>query len=467
MRRDNRHLLPAWCQQQATGRPALFPAEQAFGPFSGNLLSSGPARSDASAGRTGEIVMAILRFGTKFRDVMQGTDEAERFSGLEGDDTINGGGGNDYISGGQGRDILNGDDGDDEIHGGTEDDTISGGNGNDKLFGDEGNDTFKGDAGSDAIDGGTGIDTVDYSASRTYLNPVTHQPAGVQIDLADGLGGGIAAGDTFVSIENVTGSNYRDTITGSDVANVLRGQGGDDILNGGAGDDEIHGGTENDTISGGDGNDRLFGDEGNDTFTTDIGSDVINGGAGIDTVDYTTSRAYGIIRGYESGQYTGVDVNLQTGVGTGGDTYVSVENVIGSHYRDKITGSTEANFLSGLEGDDIISGGANNDTLDGGDGNDILSGDQGSDVMIGGAGADSFTFRADLSANASTDHIKDFEVGIDHIVFNDFTDGHVMMEQVAGGTLVWAEDSDMRSDSIMLWNVDAANLSAHMDTFLI
>ena len=120
--------------------------------------------------------------------------------------------------------------------------------------------------------------------------------------------------------------------------------------------------------------------------------------------------------------------------------------------------------LSGLDGDDVISGGANDDTLDGGNGNDTLSGDQGSDTMIGGAGADTFSFRADLSANASTDHIKDFEVGIDHIAFSGFTDGHVVMQQVDGGILAWAESNDMRSDSIMLWNVDAANLAAHMDT---
>ena len=211
-----------------------------------------------------------------------------------------------------------------------------------------------------------------------------------------------------------------------------------------------------------------FGDEGNDTFKADTGADTINGGAGTDTVDYSANRAYGTVRDYQSGQFSGVDVNLQTGLGAGGDTYVSIENVIGSNYRDTIVGSTDANVLSGLNGDDTISGGANNDILDGGNGNDTLSGDQGSDTMIGGAGADNFTFRADLSANASTDHIKDFEVGTDHIVFNDFTDGHVVMQQVDGGTLVWAEGNDMRSDAIMLWNVDAGNLAAHMDTtFLI
>ena len=139
--------------------------------------------------------MAILRLGTKYRDILQGTDEAERFAGFEGDDTINAGGGNDYITGGQGRDILNGDDGDDEIHGGTEDDTISGGNGNDRLFGDEGNDTFKADAGSDVIDGGTGIDTVDYSATRPYgvvRDYQSGQFGGVDVNLQTGLG---TAGD--------------------------------------------------------------------------------------------------------------------------------------------------------------------------------------------------------------------------------------------------------------------------------
>jgi Ca2+-binding RTX toxin-like protein len=292
----------------------------------------------------------MARFGTRGRDIMQGNDTREIFVALDGDDVVNAGGGDDLVNGGQGRDVLNGQDGNDTIHGGTEDDIISGGNGNDTLFGDEGNDTFTADAGADAMNGGTGADTVDYSEIRTYFggsrgyNSGAEQP-GVEVNLQTGQGGGLATGDTYVSVENVVGSRGRDILTGSSAANVLSGGGGDDSIDGGAGRDTLDGGT---------------------------GNDAILGGAG----------------------------------------------------RDTITG--------GL----------------------------GSDSMAGGADADSFIFNSELPGVASTDEIKDFEVGVDRLVFRGFSGGTIVTESVDGGTLVWAQDGDERSDSVMLYGVDEAALDA-------
>lgn len=406
---------------------------------------------------------------------MQGMDDAERFAGFEGDDTIKAGGGNDTITGGDGRDTLDGGDGNDEIHGGTGDDSIIGGNGDDRLFGDEGNDTFKADIGADVYDGGTGIDTVDYTGARAYYSIRTGQVSGVQVDLRTGQGG---AGSTYVSIENVIGSNYNDTLTGSDGVNEISGARGDDLifggggrdtLNGGDGDDEIHGGTESDIISGGNGNNRLFGDEGNDTFKAELGADVIDGGTGTDTVDYSGLRMR-VSFGPEGTTYSGgVDVDLQTGRGgrgATGDSYVSIENVTGSGGTDNLTGSEDANTLRGLDGDDVISGGGGNDTLKGDIGNDTISGDQGSDTMYGGTGADTFVFKAMAPDSASGDVIKDFEVGTDQLVFNGFTNGHVVMETVDGGTMVWAEADGVRSDQVLLTNVSAADLTSHGDITL-
>ena len=39
-----------------------------------------------------------------------------------------------------------------------------------------------------------------------------------------------AEGDTFVNIENVTGSQYRDTLFGTDGRNTINGGGGDEPL---------------------------------------------------------------------------------------------------------------------------------------------------------------------------------------------------------------------------------------------
>jgi Ca2+-binding RTX toxin-like protein len=65
-----------------------------------------------------------------------------------------------------------------------------------------------------------------------------------------------------------------------------------------------------------------------------------------------------------------VQVNLLTGVGTGGDAegdvLSGIDNLVGSTFNDTLTGNAYANMLEG---------GAGNDTLYGGDGNDILYGD--------------------------------------------------------------------------------------------
>ena len=75
-----------------------------------------------------------------------------------------------------------------------------------------------------------------------------------------------AFGDRLGSIENLTGSNYKDVLTGDNNPNVLKGMGGDDELDGGAEKDKLYGGAGDDTLNGGVGADTLTGGAGDDTL---------------------------------------------------------------------------------------------------------------------------------------------------------------------------------------------------------
>jgi Ca2+-binding RTX toxin-like protein len=81
--------------------------------------------------------------------------------------------------------------------------------------------------------------------------------AGVVADLATGRGYGDAAGDTYLSIENLLGSGYGDILIGNEAANGLSataqrraaGSGGADTLMGGSGHDTLVGGSVMDYLA--------------------------------------------------------------------------------------------------------------------------------------------------------------------------------------------------------------------------
>jgi Ca2+-binding RTX toxin-like protein len=169
------------------------------------------------------------------------------------------------------------------------------------------------------------------------------------------------------------------TISGTDGKDALFGTAAADHLYGGGGNDDLTGRAGDDFLSGGSGHNLLWGNLGNDTFLGGSGTDAFAGGGGIDTVLYEQSSA-------------GVTVNLSTHIGSGGDaagdTFYSIENVVGSTFDDTLTGNAAGNHLDGGQGNDALSGGQGNDTLDGGDGNDMIWGNSGNDTLSGGHGAD-------------------------------------------------------------------------------
>ncbi|WP_161992790.1 calcium-binding protein [Aureimonas leprariae] len=267
---------------------------------------------------------------------------------FSGSDQLTGGNNDDYLHGFAGNDVLRGNGGDDVLHAGSGNDIVYGNTGADYLFGEEGNDILFGGTDGNYLDGGAGNDTASYADLDGLV------VANLSNNWANA---GLAAGDEFTSIENLTGNRFNDTLTGDSFANVL---------------------------DGGRGVDRLIGGGGNDTYLVDDIRDVVIEavGGGGDTVITTVSYGLGSGQEIEALQAAGsADLKLN-----------------GNEGRNWIYGNAGNNFLVGRDG---------NDTLIGGAGNDRLFGGKGVDVLDGGAGKDIFVF-AETPGAANADRIKSF-----------------------------------------------------------
>jgi Ca2+-binding RTX toxin-like protein len=142
---------------------------------------------------------------------------------------------------------------------------------------------------------------------------------------------------------------------------------------GSAANQEIHGSDLDDTLSALGGSDTLRGHDGDDILKGGEVYDTLDGGDGHDTVDYTASAKRIVAK---------LAGPAPQSKGEGRDTLVSVENLIGSAFNDRLTGDAEDNHLWGGVGRDRIGGGDGADTLAGGAGADLLAGSDGADVFV-------------------------------------------------------------------------------------
>jgi RTX calcium-binding nonapeptide repeat (4 copies) len=105
-------------------------------------------------------------FGTKGKDVLKGTAQADAICGGPGKDTIRGLQGNDILIGGKANDRVTGSSGNDKIYLGAGNDRANGGSGKDRIVGYKGNDVLVGGSQRDSLNGQAGTDTCRGSGDR-------------------------------------------------------------------------------------------------------------------------------------------------------------------------------------------------------------------------------------------------------------------------------------------------------------
>lgn len=384
--------------------------------------------------------------GSGGNDNITGDGLDNTISGLSGNDTIDGAGGDDYIIGGLGVDNIDGgadtdtvdysggqaidvdlennvvaDDGQffndtidnvEIILGSSSDDSIIGDDLDNELYGNGGDDVLQGREGDDILSGGGQGDNGDTASYSRAGGSVT-------ASIADGgttVGGdGDGDTDTFIGIENLTGSNFGDFLTGNGQANTIDGGAGNDVIYSGGGVDDYIGGAGNDDVldfsaagqravvnltagtvteDGYGSNDTIAGIENivgsnqGDIVTTNDQNNDLSLGLGDDTIHVADAGVNNYDGGGETATGDTVNYSLATNAVTadlssgasnngfaGVDNYTSIENLVGSDFDDDITGSSAANTISTGDGDDYVTASQGVDTIDAGEGAEDNGGD--------------------------------------------------------------------------------------------
>jgi Ca2+-binding RTX toxin-like protein len=378
----------------------------------GNDYLDGGAGADYLSGGTGLDIashlssLAAITVSLQNPSVNTGNAAGDTYNSIEG---LRGSDYGDTLTGNAGANTIEGAGGADQAYGGNGNDTLYGNDGDDSLFGEEGGDTLLGGQGSDSLSGGNGLDFASYLDSAGAIIASLLDPSA---NLGD------AAGDSYVSIEGLQGSQYGDTLSGDADANTIKAAGGADV---------VHGGDGNDILNGDDGDDTLYGGAGEDTFI---------GGNGFDTVSYAGATARVVVSLSSASNNTGEAI---------GDAFYGIEKIVGSSFNDA---------LAGNYGADIIDGGAGNDTLRGYAGNDTLT---------GGAGADNFVFSSRLDLGSTLDVLVDFTVADDTIWLEDslFTTAGPLGTLAASAFHIGAAATT--TDQRILYNSATGSLSYDFD----
>ncbi len=288
--------------------------------------------------------------GTKYNDILLGSEIGNEIYGDQGDD---------HIYGNAGHDVLFGGEGNDTIYGGTGNDVINTGYGSDRVYGEDGNDEISVESDIDItqlgtnhhiknIDGGAGKDTIKFDTynrnvgsgvivsnadNTSWMTTGSYSQHHLEINLSSGQ----------VNQRNmITGGHYNQTKSVTKkVANIT----GIENVYGSSGRDLIWGNGQDNIIFGGEGRDSIYAEHGDDLIEGGAGADHIEGGVGSDFIVYKSSESgvrvdfYG--GGNQESYFYGYNGDAQ------GDFGYSVENVEGSLYGDQLTGNSDFNVIIG------------------------------------------------------------------------------------------------------------------------
>ncbi|MGL4316710.1 MAG: beta strand repeat-containing protein [Pseudomonas sp.] len=448
-----------------------------------SLASTG---TQATSGSGSDTLIAIENLiGSNYNDKLTGNSANNSLNGGTGADTLTGGDGSDNYYVDNSGDIVSETNatsstgGTDTTHSYLANYTLTANVENGRILatgaanltGNSLNNLLFAAAGNNVLNGGAGIDTVSYTSASTAINVNLASTA------AQATGG--SGSDTLIAIENLIGSNYNDKLTGNTANNKLEGGLGNDTLNGGAGADTLIGGDGSDiyyvdnaadvvsetnatpnvggidlvqsylanyTLTGNienggivaSDNANLTGNTLDNVLYSGIGNNILNGGGGMDTVSYAFASS-AIKASLDSN-------NTQATGGSGSDTFISIENLIGSNYNDTLTGNAANNRLEGGAGNDTLSGGAGNDTLLDGAGQDRLTGDAGNDVFT-------FTSQLLVGTNSSVwDIVNDFVRGADKLDLSKLDANTLTIEDDAFTELLNSGEQFSKSGQLMIEN---------------
>lgn len=379
------------------GNDALYAGsgdDQALGGVGNDWIDLGAGRNTIKAGAGNDTVVATL--GNDTIDAGAGDDLLY----VDGTDSIQGGMGLDtaYFSGepiivnlaALGLEVVHATQGNDKLDasatpvamslfGYAGDDDLIGSKFTDTLFGGDDNDRLEGGLGADTLDGGSGDDRLFFDVSDTIQGGSGYDTATLEGDgdliidlhsvsvemLVSGAGDDVISSSGSAALKIYAGAGD-DIITGSSVDDVIVGGAGQDRIDGGGGDDDITIDVDDflGNVSGGSGSDllrvsgdfdlsvdleatsfeRLLSSGGDDiVYHAERGLD-LDGGDGSDTVNYATLAS-------------AIEVDLAAGTTSLGGKLSRFENVAGTQYSDRLTGTSGGNIFTLNGGSDTIFGG--------------------------------------------------------------------------------------------------------------